>query len=108
MNATQTKVLENFVRVGSGQNFALASGFNSIDVPAGHDIVLIVPRPPNPGETVPTLTLKGLTGDTGVVLSGYFPSCLCLAVEGADIGITASAAWSAEIAFGKTETGPVT
>lgn len=69
----------------------LASGFNSITVPATATVgVVIVPAT---GSSV-TKTLKGVTGDTGVLLGTTTPTVLSFAsgAAPATIGITASAA----------------
>lgn len=42
-----------------------ASGFNAIVAPAGSQGVILIPA----ADQVATVTLKGITGDTGVVLS---------------------------------------
>src|SRR5581483_6089283 len=60
---------------------ALSVGANTIAVPAGATVMVVIP--PNltsPGVPAPnpayggTLTLKGITGDTGVPLSVKYPS----------------------------------
>jgi len=62
---------------GSGQIqvINLASGANTITVPTGAVAVTIIP-PDNNSET---LTLKGLTGDTGIALALTAPCSLSLA-----------------------------
>lgn len=51
--------------VGQVLAIALASGNNVISVPAGTTLVIIV-FPPSNGQTV---TLKGVAGDTGILLN---------------------------------------
>lgn len=89
---------------GGNAQVTLGVGDTTIAVPAGHDMVMICPRWPNPGETSPTLILKGAGGDTGIEINAIYPTILCLKDEGDDVIINASAAWSAEVIFGKTAT----
>ena len=65
---------------------ALANGFNEIDVPTGAKAVTIIPPS---GNTV-TLTLKGVTGDTGIGLHLTDPTSIGLATGVTTIGITTS------------------
>jgi len=65
----------NAASPGQVQIIALASGANTITPPAGAQAVTI--KPPT-GNTV-TLTLKGVTGDTGVGLHLTDPSSFGLA-----------------------------
>lgn len=59
---------------------SLASGNNTVTVPAGATVAIIVP--PNATSPQPNpnyggvLTLKGAGGDTGVVISSYGPTVL--------------------------------
>lgn len=67
----------------------LASGFNTITLPTGGATVVscvIVPPPAN----VVTLTLKGVTGDTGIPLHLTEPSKLTFAVGTTTFGLTTS------------------
>lgn len=48
----------------TSQEFILASGGNTIGVPAWAEFMLIVPSPTNTEQ----LILKGVTGDTGILL----------------------------------------
>lgn len=67
---------------------ALATGFNSIPVPAAALGVLIVPPP---GSTT-ALTLKGVTGDTGIPIDpGNSTRLKWTAAQVATLGITAGA-----------------
>lgn len=66
----------------------LAGGFNSIPVPATALGVTIVPPP----GSVVTLTLKGITGDTGIPIDPINSTRLkFIAGQNATFGITASA-----------------
>ena len=71
---------------GMVETKALSSGFNSITVPSGSKSVTLVPPS---GNTV-TLTLKGVTGDTGIGLHLTDPTVIALATAQATIGITTS------------------
>jgi hypothetical protein len=68
----------------------LATGFNSIPIPAAAEGVDIIP----PSGNTATLTLKGLTGDTGQGLSATQITRLWFTAAGAqaNLGITAGAA----------------
>lgn len=61
--------------IGQRQIISLNSGANTITVPTGATVVLIVP----PTENTNSLTLKGVSGDTGVALSKTLPTALTLA-----------------------------
>lgn len=65
---------------------ALASGFNSITVPTGAKAVTIIP----PAANTVTLTLKGITGDTGIGIHLTDPTSIGLAAATSAIGITTS------------------
>ena len=74
----------------------LASGANTITVPAGATVAVILgpnssnPQPnPNWGGT---LTVKGVTGDTGIVVSAKYPTMLTFDTAPANFVITASIA----------------
>ena len=66
------------------ESVALSTGFNTLTRPAGADGVAIFPDPAN----VATITLKGVTGDTGLALNTKEPSVVMCA---ADVGLTVSA-----------------
>lgn len=53
----------------------LASGANTITVPTGATVKGVILQPPSDNEE--TITLKGVTGDTGIALSLTGPSFLC-------------------------------
>lgn len=61
---------------GSGQNqiITLSSGANTITVPSGAVAVTIIP----PDNNAQTITLKGVTGDTGIALNLTAPCSLSL------------------------------
>lgn len=70
-------------------SFVLATGFNSIAIPATAVGVIIVPPP---GSAI-TKTLKGITGDTGLPVDPANPTMLkWTAGQNATFGITASGA----------------
>lgn len=77
---------QNTSSPGMVETKALASGFNSITVPTGSKSVTIIPPS---GNTV-TLTLKGITGDTGIGIHLTDPTVLGLATGQATVGITTS------------------
>lgn len=60
---------------GQVQTVSLASGLNTITPPVGAKAVTIIP----PAGNVVTITLKGVTGDTGVPLALIDPTSLGLA-----------------------------
>lgn len=74
---------------------SLSVGANTVTVPSGATCAMIVP--PNAATPVPnpvyggTLTLKGVTGDTGVALSNKWPSLVSWDTPPGSIVITASA-----------------
>lgn len=61
--------------VDSRSLLSLASGANTITVPAGATFLVI--SPPTTNTTI-TLTLKGVTGDTGVQIAKATPTVLSL------------------------------
>ena len=68
----------------------LASGFTTITPPAGGSTpkaVTIIP----PAGNVITITLKGVTGDTGVLLHPTDPTTIALGSPTATFGLTTSA-----------------
>jgi hypothetical protein len=67
-----------------------ASGFNLITPPAGGSTPKAVTIIPPAGNTV-TITLKGITGDTGVLLHPTDPTTIALGSPSATFGITTSA-----------------
>lgn len=107
-HATQNKTLYEFI-CGEDVSLVVSTTDTAADVavPAGHDLVMFVPRPPNPGETVPDLRI-GLAGTAhadNLPISGYFPTVVTVATEGQDISLSSTAAWTVNVRFGKSETG---
>lgn len=88
LNTQDTKsTATNQSASGADTLLTLSSGFTSITFPAGGSVptgVIIVP----PAGNTQTITLKGVTGDTGVALHPTDPSYISLA-SGAAFGITA-------------------
>lgn len=66
----------------------LSSGFNTVASPSWAVGCIFIP----PAGNAQTLTLKGVTGDTGIPLHLTRPQWINLASAGADIGITAGGA----------------
>jgi hypothetical protein len=87
--------LTNSSASGAATFTTLASGFNTINVPSGSLWVIIVP----PSGNTTSLTLKGITGDTGIVLHPSQPSLIGLAAAQTTIGITAGASMSSPTLF---------
>lgn len=71
--------------VTTTQSFAAAT-FAAITVPTGATAMLIIPPAANAG----TITLKGVTGDTGVALSKTLPSAIALGTT-PSVGLLCSA-----------------
>lgn len=74
-----TRAVDVSIAVGTGvdqtltQSFAAAT-FAAITVPASSTAMLIIP----PSTNVGAITLKGVTGDTGVKLHQTKPTCIAL------------------------------
>ena len=84
--------------VGTVTDVVLASGANTITVPAGASGCCIIP----PSANTVALTLKGVTGDTGVAIAPAAPSVLAFpASPPASFVITAASltTGSTEISF---------
>jgi hypothetical protein len=81
----------NAASPGSVEIKTLSSGFNTITLPTGGTTVNACTIVPPTGNTV-TLTLKGLTGDTGVPLHLTDPSTITFAVATTTFGLTTGAA----------------
>ena len=81
----------------------LSSGANTITPPTGATLCVIFP--PNASSPVPnppnsaTLTLKGITGDTGVAISNTYPTFLEWDTAPATFVITASGSAAVEFFF---------
>lgn len=77
-------------------NVTLSSGANTITVPTGATKVIIIP----PAANTQTLTLKGVTGDTGIPLSPTDVAVIPFpASPPANIVVTAGGATTGETAF---------
>lgn len=59
---------------GSIQHVNLATGSNSISIPSGSEGIIFVP----PSTNTAALTLKGVTGDTGILLHATNPSIIAV------------------------------
>lgn len=75
---------------GSVEIVTLASGFNEIEKPAGGTTVRAVTIVPPAGNTE-TITLKGITGDTGIQLHDTDPTTIAIDSSVSSIGLTAGA-----------------
>lgn len=71
------------------QILTLSSGFNSISVPTGGSTPTALTILPPVGNLI-TLTLKGITGDTGILLHLTDPTTIALASSVTSIGLTTS------------------
>lgn len=80
---------------GGEAPLVLSTGNNTVNVPAGHRGVMLIP----PAGSVVTLTLKGIAGDTGVSvdpvlgLVWFFPAGTASFVLNASAGVTLNAVW---------------
>lgn len=74
---------------------ALSSGANTIQVPAGTQYVFIVP----PTNSTIAKTLKGVTGDTGILLGNANPSMFALASGQTSFVLNAAGSETIEIYF---------
>lgn len=82
----------NTTSVGAITFQSLASGFNSVSVPAstGFTCTAVTIVPPTGNST--SITLKGVTGDTGIRLHNTDPTSLSINSDVTAIGLTAGAA----------------
>ena len=78
----------NAASPGQIQLITLSSGFNTITLPTGGSTVVSCTILPPVGNTQ-TLTLKGVTGDTGVALHLTDPTTVAFASSVTTFGITA-------------------
>lgn len=65
--------------IGTTSVSSLSTGANTVTIPTGTTLVVIAP----PTSNTQTITLKGVTGDTGVALSKTRPTVLAI-----DTGVT--------------------
>jgi hypothetical protein len=92
-DTTATEIITadpNVVAPGAVELRNLAIGFNSFNVPTGGSVPVAVTIVPPAGNTV-QITLKGITGDTGVLLHLTQPSSIAIAPAQTTIGLTAAA-----------------
>src|SRR5512139_1726759 len=69
--------------IGEVDILTLANGWNSLTAPTGTNLIVFVP----PSANTVSITLKGVTGDTGIALSKNNPTIL--SVSGTAWGVTA-------------------
>lgn len=85
--ASGTRAVDVSITVGAsgidGTQAYTVNGFQAFTVPSGAAAVLIIPDSAN----AQTLTLKGVTGDTGIALSKTQPTVVALGTS-PSIGIT--------------------
>jgi hypothetical protein len=67
--------------------YTFAAGFTAVPVPTGATVAIIIP----PAANAVTITLKGITGDTGIPLSVNTPSVIACAATTA-FGLTVGGA----------------
>lgn len=91
-DASGTEVItaaENTASPGSIQIVTLASGFNSISVPSGGTTPTgLTILPPSGNQTA--ITLKGITGDTGLRIHNTNPTLVSVDPSVTTIGLTAA------------------
>lgn len=75
----------------------LSSGFNTITLPTGHTVYGVSIFPPSGNST--SLTLKGITGDTGIPLHVTKASHIALVTGATTFGLTAGSAMSVRLAY---------
>ena len=80
--------IANTLAVGEIHTIDLASGFNTVSVGDNSTGCILVP----PSNNTSTIKIKGVTGDTGVLLSKTKPSVITLDSGVTNIGITAGGA----------------
>lgn len=83
-----TRAVDVSIPVGTGvdatNTYSAINGFQALTVPTGTTAVLIIPVAGN----TQTLTLKGVTGDTGIAIDKLNPTVVSLGVGASNIGIT--------------------
>ncbi len=84
--------VQNAVSPGQFQVIDLASGLNTITVPTGGSSVAVACIIFPPSSNTDSITLKGVTGDTGVLLHPTNPACISLGAGVANFVLTAGAA----------------
>lgn len=89
--------------VGQIATVALVSGSTTVTVPTGATCVIFAP--PNAVSPIPnpqyagTITLKGISGDTGVAISNKWPTLLGFDTAPASFVVTATAVGTATVWF---------
>jgi hypothetical protein len=73
----------------SDATVGLSSGANTITVPTGTTLICVIP----PSDNTATITVKGVSGDTGYAISPTKPTVL--AASGSSLVLTCSAAIAA-------------
>jgi hypothetical protein len=81
---------DNLVSPGSIEIKTLASGFTSISVPTGGSTVTACTIVPPAGNST-SITLKGVTGDTGIRIHNTDPTTIAIHSSVTAIGITTGA-----------------
>jgi hypothetical protein len=75
----------------------LASGFNTITIPTGHTVYGVDIYPPSGNSTA--LTLKGITGDTGIPLHVTKATSIAFVTGATTFGLTTGSAMSVRLAY---------
>jgi len=81
----------NAASPGSVTVQTLASGFNTITVPSTSGVTVVACTIVPPTGNTTAITLKGITGDTGVRLHNTDPSTITIHSDVTAIGLTAGA-----------------
>jgi hypothetical protein len=86
-----TRGVDVSIPVSTGVDYTVTAsfptGFTALTVPTGSVAALIIP----PAANTNGITLKGVTGDTGIAISKTAPTCIALA-SGASFGLTIATA----------------
>lgn len=81
----------NAVSPGAVTVQSLASGFNSVSVPSSTGITVTAVTIVPPSGNTTSITLKGLTGDTGIRIHNTDPTTIAIDSSVTAIGLTAGA-----------------
>lgn len=81
----------NAASPGSVTVQTLASGFNSVTVPSTTGVTVVACTVVPPTGNTTAITLKGITGDTGIRLHNTDPSTITIHSDVTAIGLTAGA-----------------
>ena len=90
VGTTTLSAASNATSPGSTEIKTLASGFNTITVPTGGATVTAVTISP-PSSNTQSITLKGVTGDTGIRIHNTDPTTVAIHSTVTSIGLTAGA-----------------